>query len=163
MNLSVSGHSSQEVLARIEAEILARKNSEAILTILAIGVNDSYEKNGQRRTAEPKFTQNVDKILKIAQEHGRVLIVGCSACVNARVQPTAWDPALQYSNDRLREYEHLLEDCAKRSGSEFVPLWKATNEAQSSQETLPDGIHPNNAGHKVIHGLIAPKLEELLA
>lgn len=160
INLSVSGHTSNEVLDRIDNEIKARQIDEKLVTILAIGVNDSYEKNGQRRTQETDFTSNMAAIIERAKSYGDVLVLGCSACVDSRVQPTGWNPILHYSNELLQKYEALLQDCADSASVPFVPLWSITNEAQQKQETLPDGIHPNNAGHKVIYETVKENLRQ---
>ena len=162
INLSVSGHSSQDVLSRIEPEILARKNDEKIIIILAIGVNDSYEKSGHRRTSQTQFRENIGKIINISKKYGEILVLGCSAGVDDRLNPTAWNPDLRYSNDRLKLYEEILRDCAKSADAEFVPLWHIINQAQSLHEVLPDGIHPNNKGHLIIYDQVAPKLRELI-
>ncbi|MGB4758759.1 MAG: SGNH/GDSL hydrolase family protein [Candidatus Saccharimonadales bacterium] len=160
INLSVSGHSSNEVLERLDNESTARQNDDKMTIILAIGVNDSYEKNGQRRTEESDFTNNVTTIIERAKSYGDVLVLGCSACVDSRVQPTGWNPVLHYSNELLQKYEALLQVCAYKAAVPFVPLWTITNKAQQEQETLPDGIHPNNAEHKVIYETVKENLRQ---
>lgn len=162
INLSVSGHTSQEVRARIMSETQARKSNEKILTIVAIGVNDSYEKNGVRCTPEDDFRNNIQKIIRIAKNFGDVLVLGCSACVDARVQPTSWNSALHYSNNLVKVYENILRECADREDVAFVPLWQVTYDAQQNVETMPDGIHPNAKGHKVIYNEVKKILREMI-
>jgi acyl-CoA thioesterase-1 len=162
INLSVSGHTSQEVRARIDSETRARINDESLLTIIAIGVNDSYEKNGVRRTSPDDFRTNVQAIITSAKTCGKVLVLGCSACVESRVQPTSWDSTLHYSNTLLKQYETILGECAADANVEFAPLWDSTNEAQQKNESMPDGIHPNPNGHKVIYNEVKRKLDEML-
>lgn len=162
INLSVSGHTSNELLSRINSEVVSRmKEGIGILTVLAVGVNDSYEKAGVRRTSEDKFRENINRIIQIAQPHGEVLVLGCSACVEERVNPTSWDASLTYSNDRLKSYEDILADCADVNGIPFVPLWQETYNAQKDKEIMPDGIHPNDIGHEIIYNEVKKKLKEL--
>lgn len=160
INLSVSGHSSNELLDRIKFESGSRMKHD-MLTVLAIGTNDTYERGGVRRTDETKFEQNIGEILKIAKSFGDVLMLGLAACVDARVQPTAWDQTLVYKNNLLQKYESILESTAKANSIDFIPLWKITNAAQQTEETLPDGIHPNARGHEVIYNEVKNKLKKL--
>jgi lysophospholipase L1-like esterase len=44
----------------------------------------------------------------------------------------------------------------------FVPLWQATYDAQMAIETMPDGIHPNAAGHEVIYNKMKKIMEKML-
>jgi len=162
LNLSISGDTSTKVLARLEQEIASRDNGEDLVIILAIGVNDSYEKNGKRCTSEEEFEQNILKLIKLVKQHGRILVIGCTSCVESRVQPTAWNDTLYYSNKLLEAYEQILSESVKKEGEKFLPLWKASYEKQQIEETMPDGLHPNNIGHKLIAELVRPELEALL-
>lgn len=162
INLSVSGHTSQEVRARINAESRARRIDELMLTIIAVGVNDSYEKNGVRRTPEADFKENIKAIITSAKTFGSVVVLGCSACVESRVQPTRWNSKLYYSNALLKKYEAILRECTTAADSVFVPLWEVTHSAQQSEETMPDGIHPNDKGHEIIYNEIKKVLNKLI-
>lgn len=163
INLSVSGHTSNEVLARINFEILNRKRPDGMLTILAIGVNDSYEKGGVKRTAAEEFRQNIVQIIdEVKRLNSELLILGCTPCVDSRVQPTAWDSTLWYRNDELRQYESILEECANEMSIEFLPLWQALNDQMQNQELMPDGIHPNTDGHQIIYSEVSKKLKEMV-
>lgn len=161
INLSVSGHTSQEVLTRIEPETRARAMYD-LVTVIAIGVNDSYERDRVRRTGEHEFEENITKIIATAKSFGAVLVLGCSACVEERVQPTEWDSTLRYSNDLIRKYEGILQKCANKNKVAFVPLWQTMHDAQQLQETMPDGIHPNAAGHEVLYKIIRSELTEVI-
>ncbi len=159
INLSVSGHTSEEVLSRIEFETKARsKDDTDLFTILAIGVNDSYEKVGVRRVNEVDFADNVSKIINIAKSFGGVVVLGCTACVDERLKPAAWDATLHYDNQRLKEYEDILKECAAQASATFVPLWQLINNVQGEREILPDGLHPNAEGHEVIYTAVKEAL-----
>ena len=161
INLSVSGHASGDVLKRIQFETEAR-NRHDILTILAIGTNDSYERDGVRSTKEEVFEKNITEIIKIAQSFGKVIILGIGACVDERVQPTAWDSAVIYRNELLKRYEDILKQVATINDVDFIPLWLKTNEAQQKEETMPDGIHPNAVGHEIIYTEVKKKLDSCI-
>lgn len=162
VNLSVDGHTSQEVLQRIEFEASVRKNSEDMLIILAIGANDSYEKRGVRRTGEDDFSSNITKIIHAAQQFGQVMIVGLSACDESRTTPCGWDANLYYTNDRIRTYDGVLQQKAREFDLPFVPLWQVTHDAQQTTDIMPDGIHPNSKGHEIIYNEVKKKLNEVL-
>lgn len=162
INLSVSGHTSQELVTRIESETSTRKNNDKMVIIIAIGTNDSYEKSGIRRTPEADFAQNIDHIIAVAKSFGKVLMIGPVACVDKRVQPTAWDEELHYTNERLQKYSTILCERAEHANVSFLELWDTMYRAQQHEETLPDGLHPNTAGHKVIYNEVKKKLEEMI-
>ncbi len=162
INLSVSGHTSQEVVKRIKQESEVRSNDERILTIIAIGVNDSYEKKGVRRTSKSEFANNMKKMIEIAKTFGNVMILGLTSCVESRVKPTRWNGELIYTNELIKQYDAIVKDEAQRANVVFVPLWQKTYNAQALIETMPDGIHPNAAGHEVIYNEVKKKLNEIL-
>ena len=74
INLSVSGHSSQEVAKRLNSEAEVRNNGEEMLSIIAVGTNDSYKKDDSRKTDEVTFTANMKNSIKQAKSHGKVKI-----------------------------------------------------------------------------------------
>ena len=162
INLSVSGHTSQEVVSRIESESLARAKDEKILTIIAIGINDSYEKQTVRRTPQDDFSLNMRRIIEIAKSFGDVLVLGLTSCVESRVSPTTWDAGLIYTNAWIKEYDALIKHEADSLGVSYVPLWQKTFDAQNSFEIMPDGIHPNSAGHEIIYNEVKKMLGEIL-
>jgi lysophospholipase L1-like esterase len=163
INLSVSGHSSTEVLARIHFEISNRIRPVGMLTILAIGVNDSYEKHGIKRTPPEKLNENINQIIQEVKALGsELLILGCTPCVNDRVQPTSWNSALWYDTADLRKYESILQRCAADADVEFLPLWEALNSKMQDEELMPDGIHPNTTGHEIIYNEVSRKLRVIM-
>ncbi len=111
INLSVSGHTSHDVRNRISVEIASRDKGNSF-TILAIGVNDSYERNGGRKTDESEFEENTTQIILSAKKYGIVLVLGCTACVEDRTTPTSWDSDLFYYNENLKKYESILQKVA---------------------------------------------------
>ncbi|MBP9667690.1 hypothetical protein KBD87_02700 [Candidatus Saccharibacteria bacterium] len=162
INLSVSGHTSQEVVERIEQETKARCKDEKILTVIAIGINDSFQREGARRTSMTDFTHNIKRIIEIAKSFGDVVVCGLTSCVDDRVGPTGWDAGLVYTNAWIKEYDAVIKREAEDAGVLFVPLWQATYDAQMAIETMPDGIHPNAAGHEVIYNKMKKIMEKML-
>jgi lysophospholipase L1-like esterase len=49
------------------------------------------------------------------------------------------------------------------AGVPHVEVYEVLQEKMKTQHLLIDGLHPNDAGHKLISGLVLPELEKLLA
>ncbi|HVY54533.1 MAG TPA: GDSL-type esterase/lipase family protein, partial [Thermodesulfobacteriota bacterium] len=72
-NLGVSGDNTNDLLARFESELKARMDeSEEIIVIFAIGINDSQYVNEKSnyRVSPADFESNLGKLYKQAMDNG---------------------------------------------------------------------------------------------
>lgn len=167
-NLGISGDNSRNILDRIEAETVARTwHNNLPVIIIQIGVNDSSsdnkEINESIRVSIRDYESNLRAIIKKVQPiSSKIIFVGLSACDELRTTPVAWGED-HYTNKAIKDYENVMKLVAKEHNLPFIPIFDEFKRAiDGGEDFLPDGLHPNNAGHQFIAGIVRPKLEELL-
>lgn len=167
-NMGISGNNTANVLARIESETTARTWSHELpVVVIAIGVNDSCRaKDGQpaKVSMRPEtYRSNLEQIIQKAKPISSGLIfVGLSACDESKTTPVCWGD-FYYKNSLLKEYEEIMCQVAVKNNIPFIPVFDKFMKALTKDPTiLPDGLHPNNTGHKVIFQIVKPQLLKLL-
>jgi lysophospholipase L1-like esterase len=161
-NLGVSGDCSDDVLARFENETTVRAREELVF-VIAVGTNDSRTKAGQNFSNTSRYIQNIEKIIDLAKRHSsKILVVGLTPCVEERSNLVVWGDS-GYTNQRVKEFDDTLMRFCKDNGISFVKIYEPFAVAQAQAELLPDGLHPNDAGHQLIADLVLPMLDELLS
>lgn len=160
-NLGVSGNSSDDVLARFENETKARATEE-LAFVVAIGVNDARTKASVNYSDPTRYRQNLSEILRLAKQYSsKMLFVGLTPCVEERSNPVSWGDT-GYTNGRIKEFDDILRKFCQESQVPFVEVYKPFAKAEAESELLPDSLHPNDKGHKLIADLVTPGLFELL-
>ncbi len=167
-NLGISADNSRNILDRIEAETVARTwHNNLPVIIIQIGVNDSSsdnkEINESVRVSIRDYESNLRAIIKKVQPiSSKIIFVGLSACNESKTTPVAWGE-YHYTNKAIKDYENVMKLVAKEHNLPFIPIFDEFKRAiDGGEDFLPDGLHPNNAGHQFIAGIVRPKLEELL-
>lgn len=167
-NLGISADNSQNILQRIEAETVARtRHGNLPVIIIQIGVNDSSTDNQtideSVRISIEDYELNLREIIKKAQPvSSKIIFVGLSACDEARTTPVSWGD-FHYTNEALKSYEDVMKAIAEEHKLPFIPIFDEFKKAiDSGEDFLPDGLHPNNDGHKFIAEQVTSKLQELL-
>jgi lysophospholipase L1-like esterase len=166
VNLGISGDTSSDLLKRIRAEIESRTlrypTNTYDVALIAIGVNDTQY---DMETKETKLSlletkSNVEKLIEVCQSFKlKIVFLGPALVYEPRIQSMAWKLTHGYSNNLIKERGELIQQIAIASNCEYID---ATNVYHGSEEAvLPDGIHPNAAGHEMIYQLIKGRLEEL--
>lgn len=140
VNAGVSGDTSAGGLRRVDWVLRTRPE----IVIVALGANDGLRGQPARETRA-----NLDGIVDRLQEAGaRVLLAGM------RLPPN-------YGPDRARQFAAVFPAVARRTRVPLVPFL-LDGVAGDPGLNLPDGIHPNAAGHRVIAERIWPHLVPLL-
>jgi len=160
-NVGISGDTSAGLCKRFRSETLARKwLDEEFALIITIGVNDACIEAGKLWTTPDEYRQNITKLIEMARELSpKVLFVGLTPCDENKTTPTPWGD-YSYKNQDIRRLDDILRDLCNQHNLPFVPVLEAF--AGKQKELLPDGLHPNNKGHKLIADLVRPELEKLL-
>jgi acyl-CoA thioesterase-1 len=141
VNAGVSGDTSAGALRRVPWVL----RSHPEVAIVALGAND-----GLRGQSPAALSANLDEIVTRLKAGGaRVLLAGM------RLPPN-------YGADRVREFAQVYRDVAQRQGVALMPFL-LDGVAADPRLNLPDGIHPNPAGHRVIAERVWPHLRPLLA
>jgi lysophospholipase L1-like esterase len=160
-NMGVSGDSSDDVSTRFDGETKARANEE-LAFVFAIGVNDARTKAGVNFSDIERYRKSLSEIVSQARRYSdRILFVGLTPCVEARSNPVSWGDT-GYTNVRIKEFDSSLQEFCEQNQVSFVEIFEPFEKAEKETELLPDSLHPNDKGHKLIAGIVKPKLEELL-
>jgi acyl-CoA thioesterase-1 len=142
VNAGVSGETSAGARRRIEWLL---REPVAVL-VIETGANDGL------RGVDPEVTKaNLRRVVRSVRERApgaRVLLVQMEAPPNLGASYTA-------------RFRAMYSEVARESGATLVPflLEGVAGEASLNQ---PDGIHPNEAGHKIVAKTVADALVPLL-
>jgi acyl-CoA thioesterase-1 len=140
VNAGVSGDTSTGALSRLDAALVP----DTRVLIVALGAND-----GLRHVPVDTIRSNLETMIERAQARGiRILLCGMET------PPTH---GLQYT----LEFHHLFPDLATRYGVPMMPFL-LTGVAGNPDYNLPDRVHPNAAGMRIIAQNMWPHLEPLL-
>lgn len=162
-NLSISGGTSSGIVARIVPETQARKwPGVPFVIVVAIGTNDSN--NSQQQHVElSQYRENLDSIVSSARKFtDKILIVGLPSVDEKLTKPWIADESISFTNNELRAYEQTAQEVGNSHRLTFVPIHEKFQTEQAKQNLLPDGLHPNGAGHALIANLVQPELDILL-
>lgn len=140
VNAGVSGDTSAGALRRVPWVLRARPE----VAIVALGANDGLR--GQH--ADALRANLTDIVTQLRAGGARVLLAGM------RLPPN-------YGADFAREFAQAFVDVATRARVAFMPFL-LDGVAADARLNLPDGIHPNAAGHRVVAERIWPFLRPLL-
>lgn len=135
-----SGSTSASALKRLKWHL--KKPTD--LLVIALGGNDGL------RGIEPEATQaNLDKAIVFAQSKNvKVVLAGMKIPMN-------------YGADYRNKFEKTYTELSKKHKIKLIPfLLEGVGGVKSLN--LPDGIHPNEKGHKIIAETVYKSLEGLL-
>lgn len=118
---------------------------------IPVSTPKQYEANLETLIAKAKKFTTSDKLL----------FVGLQPCDESRTTPCSWRDT-SYLNERLRLFDAALRQTCRKHDIAFVPIYDEFEKRQIEQDVLIDGLHPDTAGHQLIHDLVAPKLQEVL-
>lgn len=159
-NLGISANNSADVATRIEQEIAARKRP-GLAVVVAIATNDASDSWVHVELTD--FRENLQKIIVSARKFtDKLLFVGLPPVDEARTNPWFVDEAVSYTNEKLRAYEQAAQEICRGERIPFAPVFEAFAHEQAKHDLLPDGLHPNDAGHELIANLVRPELDKLL-
>jgi len=141
IDAGVSGDTTDMGLARLDWSVPA----DADAVIVELGANDAL-----RGLPPSEALVNLDEIVgRLTARGQKVLIAGMMAPRNlGEIYAATFDP--------------IFAEVAKKHGALLYPFF-LEGVALRPDRTLPDGLHPNAEGVKVIVAGILPKVRELLA
>jgi lysophospholipase L1-like esterase len=161
-NLGVSADTSSEILVRIEAENTARQRPEQVV-VVQIGINDAAQTDSKAFIEIETYQSNLKAIAEKMQAAGaRLIFVGLSAVNEHETTPVFWD-AVYYRNELIQQYEKTMEQVSRDCKIPFFPIFDDfKKQLDAGEDLLADGLHPNDAGHKLIYELMRPRLDKIL-
>lgn len=162
INLSVDGHTSRDVIQRLEFELDTLGSGEDILVIIAIGCNDSALLDESMVVPEGDFRDNIAEIIEVSSKRCKVLVLSSTPCVEAHTNPTSWNSKLRFLNKKLQTYDQIKEAEAINAEVEYLSVWDRFSDELQERELLSDGIHPNSDGHRLIFDIVKPVVVRII-
>lgn len=150
----ISGQTTPQLLVRFRQDVIALR--PAVVVILA-GTNDIAGNTGPSTLA--MIEDNIASMVELAQASG-IRVVLCSVLP---VFDYPWKPGLEPAakiialNARLRAY-------AEHAGTAWVDFHAAMADERGGlpQTLAPDGVHPNDAGYRLMAPLVERGIAEAL-
>ena len=147
----ISGQTSSQMLVRFWPDVIALH--PRVVQILA-GTNDIAGNTGP--TTEQDYKNNIMAMVTLARAHHiRVILGAMPPAVSFWWKTEPYQPAAQirHLNDWLRHY-------ARSSGVGFIDYYAylATPAGAFRPALSNDGVHPNDAGYKVMSALLQASL-----
>src|SRR5690606_13431329 len=140
INGGVSGATSASGLKRMDWYLKAKPD----LMLLALGAND-----GLRGLSVAQTEKNLSDVVEKAHERGiTVIIAGMKMPTNM-------------GEKYRKEFEGVFERVAKKYKLKLIPFL-LEGVGGNPKLNLPDGIHPNPEGHKIMAQTVLKTLEPLL-
>lgn len=142
VNAGISGSTSASGLGRLKWHLKGKEKPDWL--VLALGAND-----GLRGLSVPEMKKNLTDVIKLAKQSDiKVLLTGM-------LMPPNYGPAY------TEAYGKAFPEVAK---AEDVPLVPFLLEGVGGNKAMnqPDGIHPNEEGHKLLAKNVLKELKPLL-
>lgn len=160
-NLGIGGEHSRGLLGRIKNEMDVRYRPDwPAIIVIGTGANDTrYVESQDPSVSLEEYKKNLLEIVKIAKTYTeKILFVGV-AVVENEIQEFK---GTLLSNELLREHYKVMAEVACECG---VPIIDVNSGLVKSVEPVyfKDGVHLNDAGHKIVAGLVWKELEKFLA
>ena len=143
INAGISGSTTASGLSRLAWQLKAAKKPDWLF--LALGAND-----GLRGQDVKSAQKNLEKTIDAARAAGmqKIILAGIKA-----------PPSLGQAY--VRDFDAMFPRLAREKKVEFYPFL-LEGVAAIPKYNLPDGIHPNAEGHKIIGEKVAKFLKEHL-
>lgn len=138
-----------------------------LIFIVSVGGNNSKARNAPDNfvsTPEEYKQQIADLLLLLKQRSDRVIVVG-----NAFVDESKTSPKLDplsgnvdyFTNARRRQFTGINKQICDQNGLDFVDV-NVSQQEWIEKYLYEDGLHSNQAGHKLIFDAIKPLIDECL-
>lgn len=168
VNAGVNGDITPLALERIETDVLEHRPQ--IVTVM-FGVNDAgfYRPATDSfadtpRVALPDFTQCLRTIVQRIGQSGARVILLTPLPMNRHYWGTELPAYVQNGlNYLVCQYAQACRDVAAGASAPLVDTYAYFDSHPETVDLVPDGIHPNPEGHRVIADLLYPILREVAA
>jgi lysophospholipase L1-like esterase len=154
-NLGIGGETTQRMRVRFKHELATRVDpSVQSLLLLAYGAVDSVESGGRFLVPREEYVENIDWAIDQAREHRcEVWILNVTPVAPAADGVRTASGRLR-SNDVVSRYNEALRGLSRTKATELIDVNSAFGTHERTSLFAPDGVHPNAAGHALIHGLV---------
>jgi lysophospholipase L1-like esterase len=164
-NLGIIDDTTTGIVKRFKSEMESRKYLNEVqkkLVIFNIGLNDSeiLLKDNTNRIPKKQFIKNVNALIDMARKYAdEVVCMGPTPVNEKEAEPVPWDEVKAYKNRTVKEYDSILQTICKRRKVFFIEVFDKFMQVDYLS-LLEDGLHPNPAGHFVLHEIAKDFLEK---
>jgi lysophospholipase L1-like esterase len=154
VNRGISGQTTPQMLIRFRPDVINLR--PAVVVILA-GTNDIAGNTGPS-TLE-MIADNIYSMAELAKANGIKVVI--SSVIPAFDYP--WKPGLEPA-EKIAALNEMLKSYAKKNGIIYLDCFSvmADNRKGLKAELTYDGVHPNEAGYKVMGPLAEKAIAEAL-
>jgi acyl-CoA thioesterase-1 len=160
INSGISGHKSNDMLARFDRDVLAHRPD---MVTISVGVNDVWHGfydghplgDGPGGVPLKEYRKNVEEMVAKAKAANIRVVILSTTVIHEELS--------NRENAKIAGYNAVLRDIAHRNGALFVdfqkPFWslirdyRSTTGARDNLLTV-DGVHMNPAGNRVMANAI---------
>lgn len=121
-NLSISGGTTETILARFENEAKIR---EGDALIFQTGGNDASCEHGTHihRIAPEVYRENLVKIIERAKKiTNDIIFIGFKNCDESKTLPVSWID-IDYRNEDIQKYNNIMKEVCKEHNVLFMDIW----------------------------------------
>jgi acyl-CoA thioesterase I len=167
-NLGIPGETTDGLVQRFDIEFAARskeEEGEESIFIFAFGANDSVfmPKAGTFKVPVERFVGQMERILDTATLHSKkILLLNITPADEAVCAERYAGKDKQRLNKNVEMYNAALAELASKKNIPLVDVYSAYTSADPVTLLSEDGLHPNEAGHKVIFEKVKAALDPLL-
>jgi len=141
----ISGHKSDNMLARLDRDVLSKKPQ---FMTLSCGVNDVWHQDRGKGVLFEDYQKNITKILDTCAASNCTVIV-----LTATMFEQGKDPSKDIHNVKLAEYNAWLRDEAKRRNLPLADLNQAMWDGHAADPNIRytcDNVHMAKAGNRLM-------------
>ena len=142
INAGISGHKSNDMLARLDKDVLAHRPD---WVSISCGVNDVW--HGERGVPLPDYKKNMTEMVDRCQRNGvKVLLLTATPIYEDLNSP---------ENQKLRGYNEFLRQLAKEKNVLLCDLFQAFETVYKTKNSdakvlTTDGVHMNGRGNRLM-------------
>ena len=140
----ISGHKSNQMLARLERDVLSKKPN---WMTLSCGVNDVW--HGKRGVTLADYKTNITKIVDRCQEAG-VNVVLLTSTMIGEDKDNANNKSLATYNDFLKELAKEKKCLLADLNADMQSIIDASSDKKNGKLLTSDGVHMNPDGNKMM-------------
>lgn len=160
-NAGVGGDITTQAVARVDHAVLQR--SPDLVTVM-FGVNDAgfYRPDTDAfadtpRVPLPEFRRALSQIVGRIKDGGPAVVVLTPLPMNRHYWGVDYKPYVENGlNYLVEQYAQTARDVAQELGAPLADTYAHFAADPETVDMVPDGIHPNPDGHRVIADLLAP-------
>lgn len=166
-NFGKPGAKAQFVKRTFPQQLSQYRNKGKVIAILSVGGN-----NAKAETTPENFVSTPDEfsvlmsdlIADIKNNVDALYVLGYRPYDESKTSPKP-NPLTggqsYFNNDRRAAFQDILENICKKEGVEFIGL-SVSEDEWIKNYLFEDGLHPNDAGYKLICNDIIARIEEYL-